>query len=133
MFCVVSCRQFQRFAGLTPTGLMDRDTKRKMLAPRCGFPDVVKPKDRKPSGRRNQPSRLEAGPLGFSALGRNTFSYTNMTPENIQSNLVMSISDNRYCSIRRQTPRKLNQTRPNNMLQLSQTNGRTAALLYVHV
>lgn len=58
---------FQEFAGLPVTGLMDKTTLEKMLAPRCGLPDVIKPKDRIPPTNNKKASRRQ--PLQFNAPG----------------------------------------------------------------
>ncbi|XP_060583937.1 matrix metalloproteinase-19-like [Ruditapes philippinarum] len=58
---------FQEFAGLPVTGQLNEATLKKMLAPRCGLPDVIKPSDRiPPTGNKKHDLRQ---PLQFNAPG----------------------------------------------------------------
>ncbi|KAH3887079.1 matrilysin-like [Dreissena polymorpha] len=61
-------REFQEMAGLKVTGVMNQETIDKMLAPRCGLPDVIRPVDRiPPSGGEKKLQRNH--PLAFNAPG----------------------------------------------------------------
>ncbi|ESP01495.1 hypothetical protein LOTGIDRAFT_200320 [Lottia gigantea] len=62
-------REFQIFNGLTPTGLMDRETFLKMQQPRCGLPDVIKPRDRLNGNRLRSRQHDPTQPLPFYAPG----------------------------------------------------------------
>lgn len=62
----LSCSEFQEMAGLSVTGKMNEETLEKMLAPRCGMPDVIKPSERKPKS--GDPQRLNK-PLEFNTQG----------------------------------------------------------------
>ncbi|XP_052799586.1 macrophage metalloelastase-like [Mya arenaria] len=56
--------EFQEFAGIRVTGQMNEETLARMLAPRCGLPDVIRPGDRIPPNaretNRNKPSNFYA-------------------------------------------------------------------------
>ena len=61
-------REFQEMAGLRITGELNKATVRKMKSPRCGLPDVIKPRDRiaPDVGRSKNPNE----PLQFNAPGK---------------------------------------------------------------
>lgn len=54
-------------AGLSVTGIMNDETLEKMLAPRCGVPDVVRPSERLSSSNARKLNRKQ--PLEFNAPG----------------------------------------------------------------
>ncbi|XP_053375434.1 matrix metalloproteinase-14-like [Mercenaria mercenaria] len=58
---------FQEFAGLKVTGILNEQTLKMMLAPRCGLPDVIKPSDRIPPSGNKKANRRQ--PLQFNAPG----------------------------------------------------------------
>lgn len=66
IFPILPCSEFQEMAGLSVTGKMNEETLEKMLAPRCGMPDVIKPSERKPKS--GNPQRLNK-PLEFNTQG----------------------------------------------------------------
>ena len=64
-------REFQEMAGLQVTGELNKATIRKMKMPRCGLPDVIKPRDRiAPDAETSQSRNLRQDqPLSYNAPG----------------------------------------------------------------
>ena len=64
-------REFQQMAGLHVTGELNKATIRKMKMPRCGLPDVIKPRDRIAPDAGSSKSRdlRQDQPLAFNAPG----------------------------------------------------------------
>ena len=62
-------------AGLRVTGELNKATVRKMKAPRCGLPDVIKPRDRiaPDAGDTSNTDLKQNEPLQFFAPGKYVF------------------------------------------------------------
>ena len=88
--CQLHCRNFQRMTGLRVTGRLDTATRTKMVAPRCGMPDMV-PEGSLPKGVQMAPSKnnRRLRPENFYVPGENSiqqsFSASQSVPKFIQN------------------------------------------------